>query len=353
MLRYGAVRTIAAVVCLLLVSGSAGLVLGAPLGTAFTYQGQLRMAGVPVNGNCDFQFSLFDAVAAGTPIGATLTASNLSLVDGRFTVQLDFGAAAFTGEARWLQIAARCPTSSGSFTTLDPRQPLTPSPYALFAPSATSAANFTGSLAGDVTGTQGATIVARLQGREVANTAPTDGQVLKFNAGLNRWEPGVDSDVNRTGYLFRYSTASQSSGIPTTTFKDVMLEEGTEANGWVVSFPPFTFSNTQSGLYLVHYAAHVRCLCVGLDPVIVAFRLALNGIEVAGSQSSTDFVPHYDGLGVALTGQGQHVSKSALVRTNVGDVLALQMAGTHIFQILDAGPGASPVSASVTIIRVE
>jgi hypothetical protein len=35
-------------------------------GTAFTYQGRLTSGGAPVNGNCDAQFSLFDAASAGT-----------------------------------------------------------------------------------------------------------------------------------------------------------------------------------------------------------------------------------------------------------------------------------------------
>lgn len=40
------------------------------------------------------------------------------------------------------------------------------------ATNAVTAGNFTGPLGGDVTGTQSATIVARLQGRNVANSAP-------------------------------------------------------------------------------------------------------------------------------------------------------------------------------------
>ena len=61
------------------------------------------------------------------------------------------------------------------------------------ATSATTAVSFSGALAGDVSGTQGATTVSRLQGRNVANAAPLGGQVLKFNSTTNQWEPDTDN----------------------------------------------------------------------------------------------------------------------------------------------------------------
>jgi hypothetical protein len=56
------------------------------------------------------------------------------VVDGVFTVDLDFGDGAFQGDARWLEIAVCCPTGCTPKVTLDPRQPLTPAPYALALP---------------------------------------------------------------------------------------------------------------------------------------------------------------------------------------------------------------------------
>ncbi len=61
--------------------------------------------------------------------------NSLPVRQGLFTVRLDFGASPFRGEARWLQVAVDC---GGGSTTLSPRQELTPSPYALYAPSAGS-----------------------------------------------------------------------------------------------------------------------------------------------------------------------------------------------------------------------
>ncbi|MCL6542704.1 MAG: tail fiber domain-containing protein [Roseiflexus sp.] len=103
-------------------------------GSSFTYQGRLTSGGAPVNGQCDFQFSLFDAASAGTQIGSTQTAGDISVMNGLFTVAIDFGGGAFNGAARWLEIGVRCPAGSGSYTTLSPRQTLTAAPYALALP---------------------------------------------------------------------------------------------------------------------------------------------------------------------------------------------------------------------------
>ncbi len=107
-----------------------------PLGTAFTYQGHLNSGGGAVNGTCDFQFGLWDAGVNGAQIGSTQTVSSVTVANGLFIVQLDFGSSAFTGDARWLEIAVRCPAGSGTYTTLTPRQSLTAAPYALYSRSA-------------------------------------------------------------------------------------------------------------------------------------------------------------------------------------------------------------------------
>lgn len=130
-------RWLLAVCAAVLLLGTAGSsIASSPVGTGFTYQGQLTQGGTLVNGTCDFQFALYDAAADGAPIGATETQNNVAVTGGLFTVTLDFGASAFDGAARWLEISVRCPAGSGAFTTLAPRQPLTPAPYAINAQTA-------------------------------------------------------------------------------------------------------------------------------------------------------------------------------------------------------------------------
>ena len=108
----------------------ASLGIGAPLDTSFTYQGQLKHAGVAVNGPADFEFRLYNAASGGVLLDVVGPVT-LELVNGLFSTQIDFGDGVFTGDARWLEV--RVTHSSGAATTLSPRQPITAVPYALVA----------------------------------------------------------------------------------------------------------------------------------------------------------------------------------------------------------------------------
>ncbi len=160
--RLAVVMALAAGVC-----GVAAPVCGqpTPLGTAFTYQGELATAGVPANGGYDIRFKLFDAAAGGTQIGPTLCVNNLQVAGGRFGASLDFGAV-FTGQKRYLEIEVRtdagldCGVGAG-YDTLAPRQELTGAPQASFAITAGSisgAAPVTLNNAGNLFGGDGAAI---------------------------------------------------------------------------------------------------------------------------------------------------------------------------------------------------
>ena len=164
--------------------------------STFTYQGNLTNGGALANGGYDLQFKLYDQLSGGALQGSpsTVTVSGVTVTAGVFTVELDFGAAAFPGAARFLEISVR-PAGSGGFTTLSPRQQLSSTPYAIRslsaatadaaanATSATNATYFSGPLGGDVTGTQGTTTVAMVGGVSAANIA--NGATLANNATTN------------------------------------------------------------------------------------------------------------------------------------------------------------------------
>ncbi|HZE69266.1 MAG TPA: tail fiber domain-containing protein [Pyrinomonadaceae bacterium] len=127
-------------VCIVLLTGVSHKTFAQ--GTAFTYQGRLQDGGTNANGSYDFQFTLWDALTGGTqqpqPTPITVTRSNVTVVSGIFTVQLDFGATTFPGADRFLETGARL-TGPGVFTILSPRQQITSTPYAIRSTSAGSA----------------------------------------------------------------------------------------------------------------------------------------------------------------------------------------------------------------------
>ncbi len=106
--------------------------------TEFTYQGRLVDGSLPANANYDFTFRLFDVDAGGTSIAGQLI-SGVSVSNGIFSVHLDFGDN-FDGGPRWLEIAVR-PAGPGSYTTLNPRQPIGSTPYSIRSLNAASATN--------------------------------------------------------------------------------------------------------------------------------------------------------------------------------------------------------------------
>ena len=80
---------LAAALCLAFGIGRAAV--AAPMGTAFTYQGRLIDANSAADGLYDFQFKLYDANVAGAQKGSTISNGQVDVIDGYFTVELDFG----------------------------------------------------------------------------------------------------------------------------------------------------------------------------------------------------------------------------------------------------------------------
>jgi len=127
----------------------------AVVGTAFTYQGQLKVSSVPANVPHDLRFTLTNDAGVTVPGTVPICKDNVPCTNGLFTVELDFGAQ-YSGDARELKIEVR-PAGGvgdcavGGYTTLTPRQKLTLTPYAgrSLAPWVTSGADISYS-AGDV-----------------------------------------------------------------------------------------------------------------------------------------------------------------------------------------------------------
>ncbi len=108
-----------------------------PLEGVFTYQGRLYDNGDAAEDYYDMKFRLYADASNGAfgQGGGELLLEDIHVVNGYFTVQLDFGShpAVFNGDRRWLEIAVHLVNTPEEFTTLSPRYELTPAPYAIHA----------------------------------------------------------------------------------------------------------------------------------------------------------------------------------------------------------------------------
>jgi hypothetical protein len=121
-------------------------------GTAFAYEGQFDVAGSPVTGVYDFQFTLYDAGTNGDLIAGPVTLPAVTVNNGVYLVSLNFGSA-LNGAPLWLESDERATGSQGAYTPIVPRQELTPVPYAVFAETASNLSGTisSGGLAGTYT----------------------------------------------------------------------------------------------------------------------------------------------------------------------------------------------------------
>lgn len=158
---------------------SAMTAAAAPFGTEFTYQGRLDGASGPANGRYDFTFALHLAASGGTAV-VTVTNSNVAVSNGLFSTAVDFGGGIYNGNAYWIQLGART-NGGGAFTSLTPRQPLTPAPNAHFAALAGTVPG--GSINSTKLAVDSVTSAA-LQNNAVTGAKIANGQVVRSLNGL-------------------------------------------------------------------------------------------------------------------------------------------------------------------------
>jgi len=203
-------------------------------GTAFTYQGQLTNGTNPVTGLYTFKFDTFPTSTGGAAIGGPVTNTAVPVTNGLFTTIIDFGANVFTGPTNWLHIQVT--TNGGTvFSSLLPRQELTPTPYAIYAETA-NAAGLSGTVpasALNLSGVNGSGLTSLNASQLTSGTVPdaslaadvalTDANqtftgVNKFNTGTNNGRllvtgsTGIDTSLF-TGLGFQYYGSSGEGAI--------------------------------------------------------------------------------------------------------------------------------------------
>jgi hypothetical protein len=145
--------------------------------TVFNYQGNLQDP--TANGNYDLQFTLWDALTGGTqqpqPTPLTVSRPGVAVAGGAFTVPVDFGATAWPGADRFLEISFRL-AGDATFTTLSPRQAITSVPYAIRTLNATTADNLSTACVscvqdGQISSVSASKIVGTVANADTANSA--------------------------------------------------------------------------------------------------------------------------------------------------------------------------------------
>ncbi len=310
-----------------------------PLDSAFTYQGELAGAGTPAAGTYDIRFRLYDAATGGTQIGSTLCSDDLAVANGRFAASLDFGAAAFAGQKRFLEIEVRqdtgldCLDATG-YTVLSPRQELTAAPNATFAQNAataisattaTTATNATSlngqsasffqnaaNLTGTLSDAQLSSNIARL------NSNQTFTGLLNFTNAGNTFAGNGAGLTNLNGGSISVGTVTRSS-----LSADVQSGLGTLVPDLSLSGGAATGINPNSvavsGLFA--YVANVN------SNTLQVFSISNLGVPTLAGSVATGITP----VSVAVSGSFAYVvnqSSDTLQVFNIGNPAAPTLAGS-------------------------
>ena len=241
--------------------------------TMFTYQGRLTDSNAVANGLYDMKFTLFDGGGnpQGSPSTVTLDSPGVQVTGGAFSVQLDFGASAFTGGTRFLEISVRqhsADPNTPAYTVLTPRQQITSTPYGIrsltsgTADSATTATNFSGSLTGDVTGTQGATVVSSVGGQTAANVA-SGASAANSATNINAVNTIVKRDASgnfSAGTITANLSGNATTATSATNFSGSLSGDvtGTQGATVVTSVGGQTAANVASGASAANSATNIN-----------------------------------------------------------------------------------------------
>jgi hypothetical protein len=164
-------------------------------GSAFTYQGRLSSGGAAANGSYDLQFTLYGTNVTGIAVAGPVTNTAVAVTNGLFTTLVAFEPGVFTGGSNWLELAVST-NAANAFSTLAPRQQLTPVPYAITAENV-SGAVLASSISGVLTNgnlpaspTVTGTVTAGSFAGNGANVTNVNAAALNGLNATNFWQSG-------------------------------------------------------------------------------------------------------------------------------------------------------------------
>lgn len=317
--------------------------------SVFSYQGRLTDGAGAANGTYQMQFSLFSLSTGGSQIGTTITNNSVAVLNGTFTVPLDFTATLFAaGADRWLEIAVKKPADPG-FTTLSPRQRITSAPYAVRSASAASADTATN--AANLNSLPASSYVLTSDPRMTDARSPTPGsdnyiqnqvlvqQVGNFNIDGNAYLGGTLS-ANTVNTQTQYNIGGSRAFTTAGTFNvmaGVNTGLGGSNNSFFGNFAGLSnttgFNNTMVG-YNANPASNnlVYATAIGANSVV-----STSNTLVLGRPADTVQVPG------TLTGNGSGLTGVITIAAFAGDINAITGNATdYVF----AGPTAQVTIAA-------
>lgn len=303
-------------------------------GTAFTYQGQLQSGGRPANGTYNLSFSLFNVNVGSTSVAGPVVDNGVVVSNSLFAATLDFGSSAFGGATNWLEVSVES-NGATSFTTLAPRQQLTPTPYSIFAETAS---NLSGTLS-----------VSQLAGTIPQQQLP-DSVIIQSESGVSLTGTfygdggGLTNTVTSGNYLSASSSVSQPVNTAN-TFQNIQFDT-VNANGWTYfGGGSDTFTCQQTGTYLVQYGAEVATTGSAALITLRAFNNTA-ATEILGSEATTTLL---------TATEPNSVSRSFLVACTIGTLLQFQFTAgsTSAELVAGSGAGAAKPCFSCTFVRIQ
>jgi hypothetical protein len=280
-------------------------------GTAFTYQGRLSSSGSPATGVYDFRFRLATDSLGNNLIGSPVLTNAVSVNNGLFTATIDFGAGFFNGSNYWLEVDVKT-NLAGGYTALTPLQALTPTPYAVFAATASNlsgtvpATQLTGNLSsGQLSGTYGSAVTLNNAGNSFSgNGAGLTGVNAAALGGVNSsnfWQLGGNTVA---AGQFLGSTNNQALELQVNGARGLRIEPNNSRSPNVIG------------------GSYANVAGAGLSGVVIAGGGSTN---IGGLMVSNAVMSSYANIG---GGAGNFIDSGAALTTIGGGALNIIQPGT-------------------------
>ena len=317
--------------------------------TAFTYQGRLMDGGLPAEGNYDLQFTLLDAVTAGTTNGGPLVATAVSVTNGLFAVTLDFGTNAFNGSDRWLELGVRTNGSVQPYSVLAPRQAVTPTPYALLALRSASVVNGSITTASIAPGSINASSIQ--PGTITSNLlAPGAVNVTSLAKPYQSGSISLESLGNATSFAptlittnITFPTSFSSPPIVSTTLETGLEAASADIGNLLVS------QKTTSGFKLSFTLPNLPVPIA--SQVLIPFTITPVPLIVVNNRPASAYTIRPSGLYYSRSADavGQRWASPVLIQSTLAkDINLLMISGQPAIAFIDSGNNLKYVRANDT-----